>query len=154
VTGRSRPGKYAREGLYYSDFGSPMRTLVGVDRALAPGGVCGECHLPAVRDGTAGVMPVNLPDRYLLNGGFDHGAHRQEKCSTCHKASASRASTDLLLPDLASCRECHQGEDAVKAEVPSSCAMCHSYHAPSGPMPRDHPGQRRDTVAILERRER
>ncbi len=154
VTGRSRPGKYAREGIYYSNFGSPLRSLVGVDRALAPGGVCGECHLPALRGGQADVMPVNLPDRYFLNGGFDHAAHRQEKCSTCHKAETSKASTDLLLPNLASCRECHQGENAVKAEVPSSCAMCHSFHAPSGPLPKDHPGQRRENVAVLDRRER
>ncbi|AOL93805.1 cytochrome c3 family protein [Porphyrobacter sp. LM 6] len=153
VSGRSRPGKYAREGLYYADFGTPRPSLVGVDRALAPGGVCGECHLPAVRGGKADVMPVNLPDRYFLNGGFDHGAHRQEKCTSCHKATTSKASTDLLLPNLASCRECHQGEDAVRAEVPSSCAMCHSYHAPSGPLPKDHPGQLREKVALIGRRE-
>lgn len=154
VTGRSRPGQYARDGLYYSNFGLPLRPLVGVDRALATGGVCGECHLPAVRGGVADVMPVNLPDRYFLNGWFDHGAHQQEKCSTCHKAAASKASTDLLLPDLASCRVCHQGENAAKAKVRSSCAMCHSYHAPDGPMPEGHPDQSRDIVAILNRRER
>ncbi|TNE52634.1 MAG: cytochrome c family protein [Sphingomonadales bacterium] len=151
VTGRSRPDKFARGGLYYSNFGSPLRSLVGVDRALAPGGVCGECHLPASTNGQPDVMPVNLPDRFLAHGGFDHGAHSQEKCSTCHKAETSKTATDLLIPDLKSCRECHQGEAAIEAEVPSGCAMCHSYHVPSTPLPQDHPDRRVNDVAILDR---
>lgn len=154
VTGRSRPEKYARGGLYYSNFGLPNRSLVGIDRALAPGGVCGECHLPAADGGRLDVMPVNLPDRFFAHGGFDHYAHRQEKCSTCHAAETSKASSDVLLPDLASCRECHQGEQAIEAEVPSSCAMCHSYHVPNAPLPQDHPDTRRDDLAILNRETR
>src|SRR3546814_9213246 len=74
------------------------------------------------------VRPVNLPDRYFVHGGFNHAAHAQEKCSSCHKAETSKASADLLLPALATCRECHLGEDAVKAEVPSSCAMRSEEH--------------------------
>lgn len=151
VTGRSRPGQFARGGRYYSNFGPPVRTLVGVNRALEPGGVCAECHLPLATNGMPDVMPVNLPDRYFVHGGFNHAAHAQEKCSSCHKAETSKASADLLLPALATCRECHLGEDAAKAEVPSSCAMCHSYHAPGGPVPTDHPARRRDSVAITNR---
>jgi predicted CXXCH cytochrome family protein len=151
VSGRSRPGKYARDGLYYSNFGPPVRSLVGVNRALAPGGVCGECHLPATINGKLGVVPINLPDRFLLNGGFDHHAHRQEECSSCHEAATSKVSTDLLLPDLNSCRKCHQGEQARQAEVPSSCAMCHSYHDPGHPLPANKPGQERDMIAFLRR---
>lgn len=154
VTGRSRPERYARGGLYYSNFGSPGRSLVGIDRALAPGGVCGECHLPANSGNRLDVMPVNLPDRFFAHGGFDHHAHRQEECSTCHEAESSKASKDVLLPNLASCRECHQGETAIEAEVPSSCAMCHSYHVPSKPMPQDHPDTRRSDIAILNREAR
>lgn len=149
VTGRSRPERYARGGLYYSNFGPPGRSLVGIDRALAPGGVCGECHLPATSGNRLDVMPVNLPDRYFAHGGFDHHAHRQEECSTCHEAESSKVSSDVLLPDLASCRECHQGETAIEAEVPSSCAMCHSYHRPGTPMPQDHPDNRRSEIANL-----
>lgn len=151
MTGRSRPGQFARGGLYYQNFGPPVPTLVGVNRALAPGGVCGECHLPAIIDGRQDVMPVNLPDRFLLHGGFNHAEHKQEKCTSCHLATNSKASSDLLLPDLKSCRECHMGEDAVKAEVPSTCAMCHSYHVPGGPLPDDHPGQKLDSLAFLNR---
>ena len=151
VTGRSRPGQFARGGRYYSNFGPPVPTLVGVNRALAPGGVCGECHLPATSNGMPDVMPVNLPDRYFMHGGFNHAAHAQEKCSSCHKAESSKTAADLLLPALATCRECHLGEDAAKAEVPSGCAMCHSYHVPGGPAVQDHPARARDNVATLKR---
>jgi hypothetical protein len=151
ITGRSRPDHGTRGAYRIPNFGPPVASLVGVNRALAPGGVCGECHLPAIKNGRADVMPVNLPDRFLLNGGFDHQAHRQEECSTCHEAEASESSTDLLLPDLNSCRECHDGETATEAEVPSSCAMCHSYHAPGQPKPQDKPGQERSTLAFVRR---
>ncbi|MEY4838856.1 MAG: hypothetical protein RLZZ475_2715, partial [Pseudomonadota bacterium] len=51
-----------------------------------------------------------------------------------HAADTSKVATDLLIPDLKSCRDCHLGATAVKTKkiVPSSCAMCHSYHVPSG----------------------
>ena len=39
--------------------------------------------------------------------------------------------SDLLLPDLASCRDCHGGEHS-RAPVASTCAMCHDYHMDGG----------------------
>ncbi len=152
VTGRSRPGQFARGSQYYANFGRPLPSLVGVDRALAPGGVCGECHLPGTTNGRPDVIPVNLPDRFMLHGYFDHAAHEQEECSTCHAAETSESATDLLLPDLAICRDCHMGETAIESDVPSSCAMCHSYHVPTGPAPLDHPSDRTNMAALTNRR--
>jgi hypothetical protein len=79
-------------------------------------------------------MPVNLPDRFLTSGYFNHEAHKKEKCTDCHAADTSKAASDLLIPDLTSCRECHLGATAVKTKkiVPSDCAMCHAYHLPAG----------------------
>ena len=152
VSGRRRPGEFARGGLYYQDFGSPARSLVGINRALSPGGVCGECHLPTTTNGRADVIPVNLRDSYLLNGWFDHEDHKQEECATCHKAETSDSSSDVLLPGIAECRTCHLGEDARQAEVPSSCAMCHSYHPKPGRMPADHPDAVVDRIARISRK--
>jgi hypothetical protein len=100
------------------------------------------------------VVPVKLPDRYMSKGWFDHAAHDTEKCTRCHAAPTSNKASDVLLPNIASCRECHGGEAAHK-EVPSSCAMCHDYHVTSGApqMSRDLRGhdrqvrRRRDQVA-------
>lgn len=128
LRGRQRPGQYARGGLYYQNFGRPVRSLIAINRALAPDGVCGECHIPTTTNGKPDVMPVNLPDHFLVNGWFDHAAHTQEDCTTCHAADTSESANDLLLPPLATCRTCHMGEDDKSADVPSGCAMCHSYH--------------------------
>jgi predicted CXXCH cytochrome family protein len=79
---------------------------------------------------------VTLVSRYMANGWFDHKAHAQEKCTSCHAAETSTSSSDLLLPDLAQCRTCHRGEEAQQAKVPSGCVMCHGYHPTQG-APRD-----------------
>lgn len=135
ASARSRPGQFARgSGVYAADFGRPVRAYIGLSNALAPGGVCTECHLPTMTDGQRDLMPVNLPDRFLTTGYFTHEAHKKEECTDCHAADTSKAASDLLIPDLKSCRDCHLGATAVKTKkiVPSSCAMCHSYHLPSG----------------------
>ncbi len=137
VTGRGRPGQFARGGAYYSNFGRPMSAYIAINRALEPTGVCGECHIPTSTNGRRDLTPVNLPDRFLLGGHFDHAAHGEDvaECTDCHTADTSGEATDLLIPNLESCRDCHLGETAVKTEeiTPSSCAMCHGYHTPTMP---------------------
>lgn len=160
VSGRQRPGQFGGSGAYAADFGRPVRAYIGLSSALSPGGVCTECHLPARgKTGQADLIPVNLPDRFLTSGYFNHDAHKKEKCTDCHAADTSKAASDLLIPDLKSCRDCHLGATAVKTKkiVPSSCAMCHSYHVPAGqwspkgrePKPEPPPGPAKTTVAAI-----
>ena len=130
TSGLRRPGEFKRGGRYFQDFGRPTRNYLGVARALSEGGVCGECHIPTTVDGEPSVVPVFQRSHYFLNARFDHEAHEQEDCSSCHAADSSNKATDLILPTLATCRECHMGAAAQQAEVPSTCAMCHSYHPP------------------------
>jgi predicted CXXCH cytochrome family protein len=106
------------------------------DRAIrsvfSPGGACYDCHQVEPRGGlNFHIRPVAFPLRYMHKGWFDHRPHATESCSSCHAAGRSNAASDLLIPDLASCRECHGGEGSRK-EVPSSCAMCHDYHMDEG----------------------
>lgn len=129
VTGRRRPGEYARGGLYYGNFAGGSGVVA---RAMSPEGVCGECHIPTHAGGRLGVMPVIQPARFLPHGWFSHADHKQEKCESCHAAKTSKTSADLLLPGIGKCRECHLGEDSRTAKVPSSCVMCHSYHPREG----------------------
>jgi hypothetical protein len=82
-------------------------------------------------------VPVTLVTRFMQNGWFDHKAHKQEKCTSCHLADKSSSSSDLLLPGIKDCRTCHLGEHAKNAEVPSGCAMCHSYHPSNAPPVKD-----------------
>lgn len=132
---RQRPGQIGSALPYSADFGRPVRAYIGISNALSAGGVCTECHIPARGPtGQASLIPVNLPDRFLTSGFFDHEAHKKQECTDCHAADTSKAASDLLIPDLKSCRDCHLGATAVKTKkiVPSDCAMCHAYHLPAG----------------------
>ncbi|AWW75571.1 cytochrome c family protein [Erythrobacter sp. KY5] len=163
VSGRGRPGQFARGGRYYSNFGRPMGLYIAINRALERDGVCGECHIPTMTDGRRDLTPVNLPNRFLMHGAFYHSAHEEDaagkplECTECHATSTSNEATDLLIPDLESCRDCHLGETAAKTDeiVPSTCAMCHGYHTPTSPWrPKDHPdmpgnGANDNVAAIL-----
>lgn len=149
---RRRPGEFARGGRYFQDFGRPTQNYIGIRQALSRDGVCGECHIPTTEGGRPSVVPVKLRSSYFLDGRFDHAAHRQEDCASCHKAETSDSAHDVLLPAIATCRECHQGEKARAAEVPSGCAMCHSYHPAGGKKPRDHPPVPNERVAIISRK--
>jgi predicted CXXCH cytochrome family protein len=128
VTGRHRPGSYSAGGVYYANFALPQAGIGSIQRALGKDGVCGECHTPLYRNGKPGVVPVTQISRFMAHGWFDHAAHKQEKCTSCHAADRSTSASDLLLPGIKQCRTCHLGEDASKAKVPSGCAMCHGYH--------------------------
>ncbi|MBX3561591.1 MAG: cytochrome c3 family protein [Sphingomonas sp.] len=122
------------------------RAEQAVRQVFSPGGACFECHqvdAPAAGSLAYNVRPVAFPTRYMLHGWFDHRPHqftqrpgepRQEgsaACLSCHQAQNSSEATDLMLPDLASCRTCHGGE-TTRLPVASSCAMCHDYHFDDG----------------------
>ncbi|AIT80788.1 cytochrome c3 family protein [Novosphingobium pentaromativorans] len=128
VSNRKRPGEYAEGGLYQFRYSGGAWPGLQLDVALSKDGICGECHRPTRINGRPGVVPVSQPMRYFDHGWFDHAAHKQEKCTTCHAAETSTSASDVLLPGIKTCRTCHLGEDAPKSKVPSSCAMCHGYH--------------------------
>ncbi|MCU0891247.1 MAG: cytochrome c3 family protein [Sandarakinorhabdus sp.] len=134
-------------------------------------GICTDCHV--VSDtGTAdisrrfAIAAVTLNDHYLPQGRFPHGKHRsfegktgQAACLACHDgAMTSKAATDVLLPGVASCRQCHGAPvKALFAGAPkagASCDTCHAYHDgvndrinPGAPVPAGH---RRVALAAAE----
>lgn len=106
-----------------------------------PRGTCAECHLVDAVSGPVPyrIRPVVFQPRYMLHGWFDHRQHQivqrpgqprvegSAACLSCHRADRSSSASDVLLPDVASCRACHGGEH-TRLPVASSCAMCHDYH--------------------------
>lgn len=94
--------------------------------------VCGTCHVVAGTVGTKpgrSVAPVKVTGRWMPNGMFDHAAHLNTSCSSCHSANKSDIATDVLLPRIAVCQVCHDGEES-SVLVPSTCVMCHEFHQP------------------------
>ena len=86
---------------------------------------CEYCH--TVVKGTGSVpeiVPTAIPSRWLPHARFDHGAHRPVACVECHKAATSTETKDVLLPTVATCRECHQHKVGARTD----CVECHRYH--------------------------
>lgn len=149
-TPRSRPGDVNQIRLAVQQ--ARARSAVGaradqsVRAVFSRGGACFDCHqvVPAPPGTLAyGIRPVAFPVRYMLHGWFDHRPHQaaqrpgqpriegSQACASCHRADASSDSADLLIPNVASCRDCHGGE-TTGLPVESSCAMCHDYHMDEG----------------------
>jgi pSer/pThr/pTyr-binding forkhead associated (FHA) protein len=111
-----------------------------VRRAFATGGSCDGCHVitrPASPDSLDfKVAPVNLVERHLPHGAFDHDipAHHQDAsgkatCSDCHAAEKSDRTQDVLLPHINECDDCHGKTREQAAQAASSdCAECHDFH--------------------------
>jgi hypothetical protein len=80
------------------------------------------------------VYPIKLARDYLPNARFDHRSHQIQgkltgdaACLSCHKAKQSKQSSDLMLPVMAKCEECHGDKPAVE-RVKVQCVSCHAYH--------------------------
>jgi len=90
---------------------------------------CKECHAlsyPNGFDALPTVAKASITKRWLPHAEFDHKAHQMVECVSCHaKANQSRETSDVLLPGVQSCRQCHHsGQDAAEAR----CFECHAYH--------------------------
>jgi hypothetical protein len=104
---------------------------------------CRKCHEVDVLDGTWFVAGTGsdgaamVPPRWLLHGEFDHDAHRAVECAACHRVDKSTQTSDILLPSIAVCRECHGVEPATVGVMPvrDDCVLCHTFHAESEPFP-------------------
>jgi hypothetical protein len=93
-----------------------------VERALFQG--CEKCH--AFTSGASGaeIVPPAIPARWLPASVFSHDRHQVLACASCHAAAwGSKETADVLLPGIASCRECHKDGGAR-----TRCSECHLYH--------------------------
>lgn len=107
-----------------------------IARELLEKRVCADCHEVLHDSNAAGfaqwrIVPVRLTTRWMPRAQFDHAKHSGEKCTSCHEtAMDSEATSDILLPRIARCRQCHGGA-AAAAKVSSDCVMCHAFHIPT-----------------------
>lgn len=74
------------------------------------------------------VLKTKIPERWMPASIFNHGAHEEIACESCHKGvRSSEATADVLMPGVNNCRDCHTGS-AHAGKVGADCVVCHSYH--------------------------
>lgn len=95
---------------------------------------CATCHVVERipnQDFAWTVRPVRLSTNWMHASTFPHDQHRNQECGSCHQAEASEQSSDILMPPIATCRECHGGAQGGQDDrVLSTCVACHRYHQP------------------------
>ena len=133
ITQRRRPGKSMTRAETRIALDWAMQKAAEVAEEVIERRSCNLCH-QVVRDADAEfgwrIPPVNTTQaRWLPKGFFAHETHRNTDCETCHEASTSSQSEDVLLTPIAVCRECHGGMDAQN-RMQSTCIECHSFHQP------------------------
>jgi hypothetical protein len=96
---------------------------------------CINCHEVTTTSGEFPwhVQPVQLTELFFPHTTFSHAAHDTEvtSCDSCHNATNSESATDLLIPDIGECRDCHGSGERRRnsaSQLPSTCVMCHGFH--------------------------
>ena len=70
------------------------------------------------------ITPTNIPTGWMPRARFDHSAHQLTGCTSCHAATTSRLTSDVLMPAIATCQQCHKPTRGAE----SRCFECHEYH--------------------------
>lgn len=128
------------EGLDWADAQAELELKRIMEVSL-----CGDCHVaeasaePDARGRTVWkVQGALLQRKWMPKSFFNHKPHFAMDCVSCHKATTSRAATDVLMPPIEDCRSCHKGENAG-ASASSECLACHEFHIDTyGPMSPAH----------------
>ena len=103
------------------------RKAAAVSAELFEVRVCSTCH-EVSHDREWKVAPVRAGNRWMPQARFDHKSHAQAKCADCHDVARSKSASDVAMPTIETCRECHGGSHPVEKKVTSNCLLCHGFH--------------------------
>ena len=73
---------------------------------------------------TFGVAKMAASPVWMPRATFDHKPHLMVDCTSCHDAEKSTLTSDVIMPDKATCATCH----APGKGAESRCFECHAYH--------------------------
>jgi hypothetical protein len=84
---------------------------------------CIECHTPS----PANEIPKTQISAHWMTGAkFNHSPHQIVACTECHVgASSSKLTSDVLLPGIQTCQQCHRTSNPSAS---TNCTECHVYH--------------------------
>ncbi len=112
-------------------FGMRVNKLSKMDTSANPDGI--PYGGPPADDFT--IAPSHAPQRFFTAAIFSHSAHSSVECLECHaNAKTSMSGTDLLMPGIAVCQKCHDGQSRPQGpalsngHAESGCGLCHDYH--------------------------
>ena len=95
-------------------------------------GTCLECHEitanPKDKETPWKVASVHITEHWLPKSRFPHDKHSTAKCTSCHDVMHSDKSSDIAMPTISKCRECHVGSKQAQTLVSSTCTTCHGFH--------------------------
>jgi hypothetical protein len=116
-------GENLERAVFFADM---KGKIPGGLRAPFPG--CATCHdvsEPRSDNETPVIRNVSTVDRWMGLGKFNHDLHQKGlTCLDCHKVMTSELTSDLNLPSIKSCVECH----SPKGGIDHRCTRCHTYH--------------------------
>jgi hypothetical protein len=134
------PGKEDRLPTFVNGAGDARSRAAASATDLFERTSCVVCHTVSRLDvaGKAGTPGADLPQwsiapvagqhAWMPKARFVHSAHEASKCTDCHSAPDSKKASDVLMPDIAVCRDCHMGAEKVANKVASDCGTCHGFH--------------------------
>lgn len=102
--------------------------------------VCKTCHSIEYSSNATPpftITPVRIPQHWMPLAQFNHARHLTMSCESCHDVENSEEGSDVLLPGIESCRNCHGGAHESK-KLASTCIDCHGFHIGEGQL-RDTP---------------
>jgi hypothetical protein len=80
------------------------------------------------------ILKTDVPAFWFQSATFNHIAHQSMHCRDCHAAAyadspaASTHSSDLMIPGIANCVQCHAPRSAEAGGARYDCTECHRYH--------------------------
>jgi hypothetical protein len=122
---RFLPGRPIRQPVTEAQWSWVNRRVQTAERVLFEGGGgCRYCHRVEAGKDMWQIAPTDIPDRWLLHSTFRHDSHRMLGCTECHAARTSTQTSDVLLPSVQSCKQCHSSAGGAR----DTCVECHLYH--------------------------
>lgn len=124
-----RPGKVDDRGARARATQAAADKAMEVGHELIHRRSCAVCHEVRDSDIWPGieVVPTRLTERWLPMGIFGHDDHGAVDCADCHAAEASEDSSDVLIPDIYTCGDCHSGTETAD-KITTYCIDCHGFH--------------------------
>ena len=90
--------------------------------------VCKTCHEVAREGDGWKVAPIRANHAWMPRARFDHRTHEHARCADCHDVAGSKKASDVAMPKIEACRECHGGSKPQEKKVTSNCMSCHGFH--------------------------